>query len=86
MYQQQGIRMRSLCGLCFRRSDARMGGTSAVQQLDLLFRNLLSDPVAEVAVRNKQDLVIGQCADDFYGRGGCDGDIADGFSSAVVLI
>lgn len=73
--KHQGVRVEFLCCVYFRSGKLRVSGTAAVNQLDLLFRDLLLDVITEVTVRNEQDLVRVHSADYLNRRGGCDAHI-----------
>ena len=50
--------MCSLGSLDILDGHAQMGRTAAVDEFEFFFRNLLCHPGTQVAVRDKQDLVI----------------------------
>ena len=79
MYQQQRIRVRLLGNADILRRYRCVDGAASLEQFQLFVRELLLHISAQVAVRDKQNLVIAQLRDDLHRRRGGHTDIADGF-------
>ena len=59
--------------------DTGVDGAAALNEMEVLLRNLLSQPTAQIAVRNEENVLLGQLFYDFQRGGGGDADIAFGF-------
>ena len=79
MHEQLGVGIERLSAFDLLHGDRRMNRAAAVEQLDILVGALLRDKAAEVAVGNKEDIVIIDFFDDLHRRGAGDADVADGF-------
>ena len=79
MHQHQRMGVCFFCPMHVLCRQCRMDRAAALQQLDLLFRQLLLDKGTQIAVRNKEDLVIAQLRNDLDRRRRSHADIANGF-------
>ncbi len=79
MDKEQGVGMGSSGFFDVFDTHAQVCRTAALDELHVLFGNLLGDPVSEVTIRYEKDVGVFDFSDDFYSGGGCDTDVADGF-------
>ena len=56
-----------------------MDGTVAIDENDIFFRYLLCNEATEVLIGNKEDILIGQVADNLYRVGGSHAYVRPGF-------
>ena len=78
MNEKQRIGMRFSCSLHILYGHAHMSRTATLKQLDILLRHLLCHPVSQVAVRDKQNILILNVFYDLNRGGRRHAHVADG--------
>ena len=78
MNQNLGFRMLLPSNPNVGRGDVHMSGAAALEELEILLRELFCDPCAQVAVRDEQDVLLRHILQNLNGRGRGDHNVHGG--------